>query len=159
MLTAVALALSYIEAITPLNLIIPLPGFKLGLANIAVMAAFLILNPVYGVFAALAKIALISVMFGSPVSFWFSLSGGIFSLVALFLVRFLIKDRLGCAGIGVLCASAHNTGQALAACALFGYSVLITYLPLMLIFSIPTGLITGTVYHSIQKPFYYSVKL
>ena len=44
---ALGLILSYVEAIVPLNLFIPIPGFKLGLSNIAVTSAFLFLGTRY----------------------------------------------------------------------------------------------------------------
>ena len=36
--------LSYLEVILPLNLLVPLPGFRLGLANVAVGAVFCLLS-------------------------------------------------------------------------------------------------------------------
>ena len=43
-LTALALALSYTERFIPLQLIIPLPGVKLGLANVVTLAALYLLG-------------------------------------------------------------------------------------------------------------------
>ncbi|MBQ8416325.1 MAG: Gx transporter family protein, partial [Clostridia bacterium] len=43
-LCALAMMLSYLEAILPLYAIAPLPGFRLGLANIVVVAAFFLLS-------------------------------------------------------------------------------------------------------------------
>ena len=39
-LVSAALLLSYIESFIPLGLLLPLPGFRLGLANILVMFVF-----------------------------------------------------------------------------------------------------------------------
>ena len=39
LMTALALALSYVERFLPLQLLIPLPGVKLGLANIVTLIA------------------------------------------------------------------------------------------------------------------------
>ena len=44
-LTAMALALSYLEGFFPLSLAIPVPGIKLGLANIVTMFALYTLGP------------------------------------------------------------------------------------------------------------------
>ena len=45
MLTALALALSLAERMIPLELIVPIPGIKLGLANVVTMFALLFLTP------------------------------------------------------------------------------------------------------------------
>ena len=44
-LTAMALALSYLESFFPLSLAIPIPGIKLGLANIVTLFALYALGP------------------------------------------------------------------------------------------------------------------
>ena len=43
-LTALALALSYMERFLPLQLVVPLPGVKLGLANIVTLMALCFLG-------------------------------------------------------------------------------------------------------------------
>ena len=48
MLCVLAMMLSYLEVILPLNLLVPLPGFRLGLANVAVVAVFCLFTPGYG---------------------------------------------------------------------------------------------------------------
>lgn len=45
MLVALALALSYLENFFPLSLVIPLPGVKLGLANVVTLFALYALGP------------------------------------------------------------------------------------------------------------------
>ena len=44
-LTALALGLSYAERAIPLGLVIPLPGIKLGLANVVTLFALCALGP------------------------------------------------------------------------------------------------------------------
>ena len=52
-----ALALSYIEVLIPLGAILPLPGFKLGLANLLVMVLIWCVSAVDGAVLAAANIA------------------------------------------------------------------------------------------------------
>ena len=85
-LLCIALAFSYLEAIAPISLVIPLPGIKLGLANIAVMLAFFCLSPIDAALVSFARIALSALLFGSPVSFFFSLCGGALAYLSLFLL-------------------------------------------------------------------------
>ena len=140
---ALGLILSYVEALIPINLVIPFPGFKLGLANLAVMTSFFILGYSYAVAVCLCRISLSALLFGSVTSFWFSLSGGILTLAVLLLYKLVLHTANGLLGISTLCAAAHNIGQCLACSVLFGHYVLIFYLPYLLIFSIITGSITG----------------
>ncbi len=133
--------LSYLEVLLPLGLWIPLPGFRLGLANFAVTAVFFLLSPVDAAAVSLVRIALMSLLFGSVTSFWFSILGGIFAyLMLLFCAKF--ARRCSMIGVSVLSAAAHNCGQILAATALFGTGLILSYLPWLLIASVVCG---GTV--------------
>ena len=67
--TALGLILSYVEALIPINLLIPIPGFKLGLANLAVMIAFFSLGYGYAAAVSLCRILLTALLFGSVTSF------------------------------------------------------------------------------------------
>ena len=54
-LTAMALALSYLENFFPLSLAIPIPGIKLGLANIVTLFALYALGPGQALLILLAR--------------------------------------------------------------------------------------------------------
>ena len=146
---ALGLVLSYVEAILPISLIVPIPGIKLGLANLAVMLAFFTLGLSYAYTVSLTRIALSALLFGSVTSLWFSLAGGLLSLLTVTLYRFALKRSCGMVGLSVLCAAMHNVGQCLACAALFGHYVLYFYLPLLLAVSVVTGAITGLITHKI----------
>ena len=141
--TAFAMMLSYLEVLLPLGLWIPLPGFRLGLANLAVTAVFFLLSPVDAAIVSLTRITLMSLLFGSATSFWFSILGGTFAYLMLL---FSAKCARGCSliGISVLSAAAHNCGQILAATVLFGTGLILSYLPWLLIASIVCGGAVGT---------------
>ena len=64
LLVAAALALSYMERFIPLNLVVPLPGVKLGLANIVTMFALYVLSPRQGICILLLRCVLGSVFGG-----------------------------------------------------------------------------------------------
>ena len=142
---AAALILSYIEAMLPVELVVPIPGFKLGLANLAVSAAFILLGtfPAFGV--ALCRIFLYFLLFGSLPSLWFSLAGGLFSFSALIVWRYLFIRYIGMMGLSVMCAAMHNLGQCLAAWFIFGSAVTAVWLPVLLLISLLTGTITGAI--------------
>ena len=141
--TVLALALSYFEGFIPLSYIIPFPGIKLGLANIAVMAACFYLGIGYAIGVSLCRIFIGFLLFGSVTSLWFSFCGGIFALVGLWLYTAFLKNTNGIIGSSVLCAALHSTGQCLACSAIYGYYVMLTYLPYLLLFSVATGTVIG----------------
>ena len=141
-LVAFAMMLSYLEAILPLQAIIPLPGFRLGLANVAVMATFCLFSPVDAACVSAIRILLMGLLFGSATSLYFSALGGLCSFLMLLLLRYVGK-RLSFVGASVLCAAAHNTGQIIAAVTLFGTGIVFSYLPLLLIASAVYGGVVG----------------
>ena len=143
--TALGLILSYVEALIPINLIIPFPGFKLGLANLAVLLAFLCLGFSYACAVSLCRITLSALLFGSVTSFWFSLAGGVLTLGVLLLYKLFLYKSNGLIGLCVLSAAMHNLGQCLVCAILFGHYVLTFYLPYLLLFSLITGSLTGLI--------------
>ncbi len=148
---ALGMILSYVEAVIPLGAIIPVPGFKLGLASLAITGAFFLLGLPYAMAVSLGKTLLSSVLFGSVTSFWFSLSGGLLVLISLTVYKFTKPKSLGCIGLSVICAAMHNIGQCLAAAVIFGLPVLIYYLPALMITALVTGTVTGILLHLILK--------
>ena len=143
MLLGIALLLSYLEAILPLTVWIPLPGFKLGLANILVTLVFVILSPWDAALLSLSRICIMGLLFGNLSSFTFSLCGGILSYLGLCLLIPGYRKIFSMIGISVGCAALHNLGQLLAATAWFGSGVLFGYLPILLIAALVFGSITG----------------
>ena len=139
---ALAMMLSYLEFLLPLQAMLPLPGFRLGLANLAITVAFCLLSPLDAALISLIRVALTSLLFGSVTSFYFSLLGALFSYLTLFLLS-KIGRRCSFLGVSVLCAMAHNGGQLLAAVTLFGSSLLFSYLPMLLLASVLYGGIVG----------------
>ena len=142
MLCVLAMMLSYLEAVLPLNLLVPLPGFRLGLANVAVVAVFCLLTPVDALAVLSVRILLMGLLFGSPTSLYFSAMGGLFSFAVLMLAKHFGK-KCSFVGVSILCAAAHNTGQIIAAVTLFDPALITTYLPMLLIASVVYGGIVG----------------
>ncbi len=133
-----AMLLSYLEAMLPLQLLIPIPGFRLGLCNVAVLAVFCLLSPLDAAVVSATRILLMGLLFGSATSLYFSALGGLCSFLMLLLMR-AIGRKCSFVGVSILSAAAHNTGQVLAAVTLFGTSLIPTYLPLLLMASVVYG--------------------
>ncbi|MCL1804970.1 MAG: Gx transporter family protein [Clostridiales bacterium] len=140
-LIAMELALSAIESLIPP--FIPLPGIKLGLANIVTLTAFSLM-PAGQVFMVVAvRLVLAGLVLGTFLvpAFWLSCCGGLLSFVVMAL--FTGRRGLSVLGVSLAGAAAHNTGQLLAAAFLLGNRAIFYYLPWLLLWSLPMGLFTG----------------
>lgn len=141
LLTAMALALSYLENLFPLSLAIPVPGVKLGLANIVTVFALYALGPGQALLILLARCVLGSLFAGNLNALIFSLLGGVSAMGAM---AFLSRRRgLSLYGVSVGGAAAHNCGQIAAAMLTLGNSAPLYYLPVLLAVSLFTGGLTG----------------
>lgn len=140
LLTAIALTIFILEAqIPPL---IPLPGVKLGLANIVTVYAVFALGPGEAAAILAARIFLGAVFAGNFSSIFYSAAGGTCAiLVTIGLRRILTKKQLWVAGC--LGAAAHSVGQMAAAVVISGTPSILIYLPAMIACGIVTGLFTG----------------
>ena len=141
-LLSLALALSYLERFIPLQMVIPLPGVKLGLANIVTLIALYLLGT-KAAFAILVPRCIMGAVFGGGITgLLFSMTGGLLAMSVMALCR-----RIPCFsvyGVSVLGAAAHNIGQILAAMVLLESVYVGAYLPYLLLVAIATGMATGT---------------
>ena len=97
-LVALAFGLSWLEMLIPLDSL-GVPGVKIGLANLAVMAAIYLFGFRFALCVSLARIALSWLIFGSFTAFLYSLAGGMLSLCVMWL---LVRSSLfGEAGVSV----------------------------------------------------------
>ena len=84
---ALALALSYAERFIPLQLVIPLPGVKLGLANVVTLVALYQLKSRYAL-AILVPRCILGALFGGGITgLLFSLTGGLLALLVMSLSK------------------------------------------------------------------------
>lgn len=148
-LTALALVLSYIERWIPLELLFPLPGIKLGLANTVTLFAVYMLSPLSAFGILIARCVLSSLFGGSITAFAFSMTGGILSLLIMLCAS---RSRfLSVYGTSVLGAAAHSTGQILIAVCLMRSAKVFFYLPYLLLISVLCGLITAFIAAAVMR--------
>lgn len=143
-LAALALLFSYVESLLPLGHVLPLPGFRVGLANVVVTLVLFEIGMGDAAVVALIKTVVSALLFGSPVSFAFSAAGTALSFGGLALIRRMFPDRLSYVGICIAGAALHNSGQICAAMVIFGVGVA-TYLPVLLAASVVLGGVCGGV--------------
>lgn len=140
-LTALALALSVAEGLFPLTVLLPLPGLRLGLANLVTVYALVRLGWGEALLILLSRCLLGALLGGNLSSLAFSLTGG---LLAFAVEGVLLRCRpLSLFGVCMAGAAAHNTGQILAAVAVMKTTAVVAYLPLLLVASLLTGWFTG----------------
>lgn len=141
LLTAMALALSYLENVFPLSLAIPLPGVKLGLANVVTLFALYVLGPGQALLILVGRCVLGAVFAGNMNALLYSLLGGVAAMLVMILLSRL--RGLSVYGVSIGGAAAHNCGQVAAAVLTLGNPAPLYYLPVLLGVSLGTGALTG----------------
>lgn len=140
LLTAIALTIFLIEAQIPA--LVPIPGVKLGLANIVTVFAVFVIGPGDAAAILFVRVFLGAVFAGNFSTILYSGAGGFCAILVTILLRKILTDKqLWVAG--ALGAVAHSLGQMGMAVLITGTPSLMVYLPVMIAISIVTGLFTG----------------
>lgn len=152
LLTTLALIIFVLESFIPAP--VPVPGIKLGLANIITLYALWTLRPGEALAILLTRIVLGSIFTGQLMSLLYSLGGGLLCFVLTLAARRILSSRQIWVS-SILGAIAHNVGQILVAIVLTSTPGVAVYLPLLLISAIITGAFTGfaaqQLYHHMQR--------
>ena len=140
LLTAIALTIFMVEAQIPAP--IPVPGVKLGLANIVTVFAVYTMGSKEGAAILAGRIFLGAVFAGNFSTILYSAAGGALAiLTTIGLKRILTQKQLWVAG--ALAAVAHAVEQMAVAVAVTGTPGLVAYLPVLMVTGIIAGLFTG----------------
>ncbi len=140
LLTTIALIIFVVELRIP-N-IAPVPGMKLGLANIVTVYAVYHCTAKETALILFTRIILGSLFGGNMLALLYSLGGGIMCLLGMLLLRKVIDEKhiWVCSVLG---AVLHNIGQIIVAAAVMQTAAVITYLPFLLVSGCVAGLLTG----------------
>ena len=149
LLLSLSFSLSLIESFIPVSAFIPVPGLKLGFANIAVMAALFLCGRFSALCIVVLRPVLNLIMFGNITSFILSLSGGILSYAVLVISVKMYGKVFSFGGISIICAVFHSIGQVAAAAFFVSDTVIFGYLPLLCAASSATGLLNGFIMNCI----------
>lgn len=140
LLTAVAMILSYVEAMLPST---GIPGVKMGLANIAVVFALYQLGWREAIGISLVRVVLMALLFTGVAAMLYSLAG---AAVSLLLMGLLKKTGLfSPVGVSVGGGVGHNAGQVLLAMWMLDTAELIYYLPVLALSGVIAGILIGFV--------------
>ena len=140
-LTALALAISVCEGLVPLSILIPLPGLRLGLANLVTVYALCRLSGREALGILVSRCLLGAIVGGNLTALAFSLTGGLLALGTMWVL--LRVPGLSLFGVCIAGAAAHNTGQILAAMGVLASPAIAVYLAPLLLASVATGAVTG----------------
>lgn len=149
MLCALAIVFHYVESMVVIPL--PVPGFRLGLANILSLIALYYFDA-----RALFTIGIVRVLFASllsgmlfATSFWLSLAGMLLSALAMTIAR-----RCSCFsiyGVSVLGSAAHCVAQVMVVTWIYQQFFMQALLPILVALSIPTGLLIAMLADQVLK--------
>lgn len=142
MFVTISLTIFVLESLMPP--VINIPGIKPGFANIVTLFLLVNTNKRSAFTVLIVRIILASIFAGQIMSLFYSLSGGILSLLAMSIVLYITKKKTVWFA-SVVGAIFHNIGQILAAVVVLGSWTVICYLPVLLISGCITGLITGLI--------------
>lgn len=139
-LTAIALTIFMIESQIPAP--VPIPGVKLGLANIITLTTMLILGRKEAGAVLTVRVLMGAVFAGSPASLLYSAMGGLFAYIVMcILVGIIPEKRLW--ALSALSAVAHNAGQLLACVLVVKTPGVFVYAPALIVSGVITGAFTG----------------
>ena len=140
---ALAGILHVVEAGLPF--LLPIPGAKLGLANIVSLFVVVVYGGRAALYVAGLRVVLGSVLGGGLLgpSFMMAISGALASVLVMAWVYRRGHSFFSLVGVSILGAMAHNLAQISMAALLVASAGLFWYLPYLVLFSLPTGFFTG----------------
>lgn len=139
--SALAILMGYVELLVPLP--IPVPGVKLGLANIIIILVLYVMGPKAAFFVSVIRVLLSGLLFAGFAGLLYSLSGALVSLAAMLLLY--KTDQFSIIGISISGGIFHNIGQIFVAALVVENMKLFYYLPILLVSGILTGAVIGMV--------------
>lgn len=134
-----AVALNFLENLIPTSSIVP--GIKIGISNIVVLAVIYIYSLKEGLMCAFLKSVIITLLGGNLSSFIYSISGGFFASLSMgILKRFKILSPMGVSMAG---SFFHITAQITVAFFSLGSYTVFYYYPYLIFFGTISGIING----------------
>lgn len=149
MLLAVSIVLSIVEGFIPTG---PIPGIKLGLANAVALYILYKDGVVEAIIVSILRVLLAGLLRGTifQMGFWMSVSGMILSLGMMILFKLLLK-KFSIIGVSIIGAIFHSVGQILIAMLYLETAYVGYYLPILILISVGTGILTGFIAKGLLK--------
>jgi len=141
MLLAIIAVLSWLEHMLPPLPALP-PNIRLGLSNVVTMYALFFLGRGPAFTLTVLKSLFVLLTRGATAGLM-SLCGGLFSITVILLLSLLRGGRISYLLLSVAGAIAHNIGQIVIASFLLGVNLVLYYLPVLILFGVLMGSVTG----------------
>lgn len=143
LLVAMAGALHVVEGWVPVPL--PVPGAKLGLANIISLFTIVTFDLKSSLYVTVARVTLGSLFGGALLgpAFIMSMGAGICSVLAMNYVFRHFTPPFSIYGVSIIGSTVHNVVQVILAAVLISNSGLLWYIPYLIFFAVPAGIFTG----------------
>jgi heptaprenyl diphosphate synthase len=144
MLLALSVVLNIIENFIPI-LGGSIPGMKIGIANIIILFVLYAYTFKDALYISILRVVLVGILLTGIFSptFFFSMAGAILSIIMMYLVKSYTK--LSIIGVSIIGSVMHSIGQIGVAIILLNTTTIIYYLPWLLLFSIPSGIVVGLI--------------
>ena len=150
MLVAISILFHMVESMIPVP--VPVPGFKLGLANIVGLVALYIFDAKVMLSVNLMRVLLASllrgILFGT--GFWLSFVGVILSSIACIIAK---KSPMSIYGVSVAGSVFHSIGQVIVVTIIYQQFFMQAVLPILILLGIPTGLFIAHIAKAVIKRF------
>ncbi|VEU82993.1 Gx transporter family protein [Acholeplasma hippikon] len=141
MMLASAIVLNVIEM--SIN-VIPVPGAKIGFANLVTVIVLYIYGFKKAFLVTILRVLIVALLYRSfTITFWMGLGGAILSIITMGILKQWFK--LHPITVSVFGAILHTIGQVLVGMYLLSTELLILYLPIMLLISVPAGVFIGII--------------
>ena len=150
-LITVAFVLSWIEMI--LSITTPIPGIKIGLANLAILFTMYYCGSKDAFLVLIGRLVLNAILFGNVNSLIYSVAGGLLSFLIMLIFKKLFPKHI--VYISIAGGVFHNIGQLLAASIVMN-TFLSWYMPYLIIGGILAGLFNGIVCSRLLKSSWFS---
>lgn len=145
---AVAMIMSYVEALIPL----PLPfGIKVGLPNIVIVFILYRFGVKEAIAVSVVRVLLVALLFGNVMSLAYSIVGAVLSLILMIILK--ATGWFTTIGVSVAGGIFHNTGQIIVACILMNTVEISAILPLLTITGTIAGVLVGICGHLLIQKF------
>ncbi len=138
-LTALAILLGYLESLLPINF--GIPGIKIGLSNLVVVAALYLFSWKEAVVISVVRVAVVGLLFGNIFGIAYGMAGALLSLIVMALLK--AAGCFGVIGISAAGGAMHGVGQIAVAFLVTPALPLLWYMPVLMITGTATGILIG----------------
>ena len=138
---ALAILMGYVEMMFPMP--IPIPGVKLGLANVVVIIMMYFMDVKGAFFISLIRVFLSGLLFAGFAGLLYSLAGAMLSFAVMALLK--KTGKFSIIGVSLAGGVFHNVGQVAVAAMVVENVKMAYYLPFLLVSGVVTGILIGIV--------------